>query len=48
MQDVLNFVTDVLGLIPAFLMSDPIRYFVGIFVLFGIIGLVLRICRISL
>lgn len=45
MQDVLTFVEAVLALIPEFLMTDPIRYFVGIFVLAGIIGLVFRICR---
>lgn len=45
MQDVLNFCMSLLTLIPQFLLSDPIRYFVGIFILLAIVGLVFRICR---
>lgn len=45
MQDVLTFVESVLTMIPEFLLTSPIKYFVGIFFLFAIIGIVIRICR---
>ena len=43
MQDVLNFCIYLLPVVCEFLLSDPIRYFVGIFILLGVGGLIKRI-----
>lgn len=45
MQDVLTFVESVLGLVPEFLLTSPIKYFLGIFFLFAVVGIVIRICK---
>lgn len=46
MQDVLNFISSLFALIPDFLLSDPIRYFTGLFILVGVVGIIARFCRI--
>ena len=40
MQDVLTFVTELLPEICAFLMTEPIKYFVGIVILLAVGGLI--------
>lgn len=43
MQDLLNFIQYLLPAFCEFLLTEPISYFVGIFVFLGVIGLVKKI-----
>lgn len=42
----INFTTWFLSELPAFLMSEPIIYFVGVLVSFGIVALIGRLLRV--
>lgn len=45
MQDLLTFLEYLLPTICEFLLTEPINYFVGIFILLAVVGLVNRIIK---
>lgn len=45
MNDMLDFFTQILGLIAQFLMTEPIKYFTAIFIGCGIVALIHKIIR---
>ena len=43
MQDLLTFIGELLPIVCDFLMTEPINYFVGVFILLAVGGLIKRI-----
>lgn len=45
MQDFLTFASSILSMVSTFLLTEPICYFFGLFLLLGVVGIVRNILR---